>query len=172
MAAGPTYTPIATTTGNGATNTISFTSIPQTYTDLILICNAFVSSDAINMYTTVNGSGSGYSKTWMGGNGTSASSSRATSTSQWTMSDGPLGNGSSTAPMYMQMQFHNYSNTTTSKTMLARQHIVGATYNGVVASVNLWSNTNAINRIDIYCQSGSYYLRSDATFTLYGIAAA
>ena len=172
MAAGPTYEPIATTTGSGSSNTISFTSIPSTYTDLVLVCNAFVSSDAINMYTTVNGGGSGYTQTWMGSNGSATSKGRVSSSSQWTMSNGPLGNGSSTAPMYMQMQFFNYANTNKNKVMLARQSIIGATYNGTVASVNLWDNTSAINRIDVYCQAGAYYLLTGATFTLYGIAAA
>ena len=38
MAAGSTYTPIATTT-LGSAGTITFSSIPSTYTDLVIVLN-------------------------------------------------------------------------------------------------------------------------------------
>lgn len=165
-----TYVVLDTKTVTSSVASVSFTSIPQTYTDLVLICNFFCTNDSVNSYVSVNGSTAGYSKTNLAGSGSSATSGRQTSTSQWTMSDGPLGSGSTTAPMYMQMQFQNYANTTTYKTMLARQNIIGATYNGTVASVNLWANTAAINRIDVYPQSGAGNVAAGSTFTLYGIA--
>jgi hypothetical protein len=165
-----TYVALDTKTITSSVASVSFTSIPQTYTDLVLVCSFFCTNDGVNSYVAVNGSTAGYSKTNVAGSGSSATSGRQTSTSQWTMSDGPLGSGSTTNPMYMQMQFQNYANTTTYKTMLARQNIVGATYNGTVASVNLWANTAAINRIDVYPQPGSGNVATGSTFTLYGIA--
>ena len=57
-----TYEPLATTTGTGSSTTVTFTTIPQTYTDLVLVC-----SD-INAQTTDigvrfnNDSGSNYGR--------------------------------------------------------------------------------------------------------------
>ena len=39
MAAGNTYTPIATTTLSSSQNDITFSSIPSTYTDLVIVFN-------------------------------------------------------------------------------------------------------------------------------------
>ena len=66
------------------------------------------------------------------------------------------------------MQFFNYSNTTTFKTMIAR----GGRGNtdGLAFMCNLWRNTAAITSITSLTTSGNYIAGS--TFHLYGIKAA
>jgi len=169
-ASAATYVPIATLTGAGS-STLSFTSIPSTYTDLVVIANLFGSNDGVNTLINVNGNNSGYSDTWLAGSGSSATSGRDTASSAWVASHGPLGSGSTTAPFFMELHFQNYSNTTTYKTMLGRMNILGATYNGTVAGVHLWANTSAINQITFTLQSSATYT-GNATATLYGVKAA
>lgn len=165
MAAGSTYTPIATTTLGSAASSYSFTSIPSTYTDLILVFAG--SSSAGNApYFTVNGdSGTNYSTTALLGNGSAASSGRTSNQAVGYLGGFSVGIGTSQATMVIQ--FQNYSNTTTYKTVLSR---LSATQYEAEATVSLWRSTSAINRIDVGIGGATYSVGS--TFTLYGIAAA
>ena len=71
-----TYTPIATYNGDGSATTITFSSIPQTYTDLVLVMPIFTTVNA-NESVRINGdTGNNYSSTWITGNGSTAASSR------------------------------------------------------------------------------------------------
>ena len=168
MAAGSTYTPIATTTLGSNTASVEFTGISQAYTDLILICNAKNQGGAnYNLYGQVgNGSydtGSNYSSTFLGGQGSSAYSSRDTSASQMRLGIFSTSNFTPTI-----INFQNYSNTTTYKSTISRASDAGG---NVMAIINLWRSTSAINRIKLFVES-SGDLSSGSTFTLYGIAAA
>ena len=86
MAAGSTYTPIATTTLSSAQATVDFTGISSAYTDIILIANYGLSlPDESPMLRVGNGSidtGSNYSSTELYGTGSSAGSQR-TSYRDW-----------------------------------------------------------------------------------------
>jgi len=163
MAAGSTYTPIATTTLGSAAATVTFSSIPGTYTDLILI-GAFSCSAATGTAFNLNGdTGSNYSGTHIEGDGSSAFSGRnsnATNTG-WTYDTTSNGQVNGIA------HFNNYSNTTTYKTLLSRYNTPG-TQTG--ARVSLWRNTAAINTILITASSANF--NTGSTFTLYGIASA
>lgn len=161
MAAGSTYTPIATYTLGSNQATVTFSSIPSTYTDLVLIGNAKDSNDYTGLRVN-NNSSALYSRTILTWNGSSAGSSR-------TSGDTTLyigGNGTNfEVSIY---NFQNYANTTTHKTILGTQAIASSTS---VASVGLWRSTSAINEINIYSVSGSTLL-TGSTWTLYGIVAA
>jgi hypothetical protein len=165
-----TYEPIATTTLGSAT-TVTFSSIPATYTDLVLVVNGSTTrattSDTIRIQ--FNGdTGSNYSSTNLVGNGSAASSNRYSNETmpfvdgiRLTGTDFPL------ASMIIY-QVMNYSNTTTYKTILARGS--AADFN-VCAAVGLWRSTSAIN--SIYLQGDTVAnFAIGTTFSLYGIASA
>lgn len=162
-----TYEPIQTQTVGTAVATVTFTSIPQTYTDLVFIVSA-ASSVVQDPICRVNGdTGSNYSYTTLTGNGGSASSARATN--QGAMALNYFGSDSTTLGENTRIiNFLNYSNTTTYKTMLAK----GGRGNtdGLASMCNLWRNTAAITSVTFYTGSGTYSVGS--TFTLYGIKAA
>ena len=165
MAAGSTYTPIATTTLGSAASSYTFSSIPGTYTDLVLILSTKTSSSGAGVSVRFNGdTGSNYSWTEISGNGSAASSARGTNTTS-------IFNCGSTSTADFQagiMSFNNYSNTTTYKTVLSRGQ---DTTNGYVQShVGTWRSTAAINSVTVLANSGN--LTTGCTFTLYGIAAA
>lgn len=168
-----TYEPIATFTSSGSTGQFSFTSIPQTYTDLVLVfyARSTFSISLHQSYIQVNGSASGYSSTRLVGDGASASSSRATA--QTGMYPGALPGGSSTAGVFgaQTVHFLNYSNTSKFKTILAR---TGADLSGsgtTELAASLWSNTAAISSILLQNVDGVAFA-SGSTATLYGIKAA
>ena len=162
-----TYIPIATTTLGSAAASYTFTSIPQTYTDLILIAVPLATSNGQASFIRVgNGSidsGSNYSMTALGGNGTSATSIRRTSATEYGVEYLPAAD--TTSKDIIMVHFMNYSNTNVYKTFLSRSG--NASY-GTDTTVGLWRNTAAINQISI--TSGAYAVGS--TFSLYGILAA
>lgn len=160
-----TYTPIETKTLSSNASTVTFSSIPATYTDLVLVSSSTQSSGPVNSRMRFNGdSGSNYSRTWLAGNGTSAASGRNSNRTSYELDyfTSP-GTGNLTIVHVM-----NYSNTTTYKTAIDR---TGRAAEGTEAVVGLWRSTAAINAIE-YSLDGAGSFVTGSTFTLYGIQAA
>lgn len=168
MAAGSTYTKIATTTLGSAAASYTFTSIPDTYTDLVLIITHTQSVAGQSARIQFNSdTSSNYSLTEMRGNGSSALSSRTSNNStNWYAY---YSDGSTTVPTVSVINIFNYANTTTYKTFLSRS---GAADRATELLVGLWRKTpEKINRIDLSIDASATY-SSGSTFTLYGILAA
>jgi hypothetical protein len=160
-----TYEPIETHTLGSATNTVTFSSIAGTYTDLVLICSGTSTAD-IDISCRVNGdTGTNYSRTILSGNGSAASSSRASSINGFRLTSAAYWNSTSVAVTIAH--FMNYSNTTTYKTLLTRSNNAGV---GVDTQAELWRNTAAINQIEVFTTANNF--ATGSTFTLYGIKAA
>ncbi len=163
-----TYEPIATQTLGSAAATVTFSSISGTYTDLVLVATAASASGEPTISFQLNGdTGSNYSRTLLIGNGSSATSERASSSTQGRISNSTgltttLGANATIA------QFMNYSNSTTNKTVIARSN---TTLYATEAIVNLWRNTAAITSIALFTNSGVNFA-AGSIFTLYGIKAA
>jgi hypothetical protein len=165
-----TYEPIATTTTGSAARSFNFTSIPATYTDLVLVVN-LTTAAATNMRMRFNSNvATNYSTTHLEAGIGFTSSARETG------NDGGLidlyagnPNGGSTSISTYIININNYSNTTTFKNWLSRASNVGT---GADATVGLWRQTSAINAIEIYTSSGTGTISSGTVFTLYGIKAA
>lgn len=155
-----TYTPIATNTLASATSSVTFSSIPSTYTDLILIINGS-NTIAGGNYIQFNGdTATNYSVTFIYGDGTTAASSRSSSTNQ------PYAFYFNTVQGTAILNIMNYANTTTYKTTLSRSNSGDFTS----ARVTLWRSTAAITSILI--TNSAYQYSAGSTFTLYGIKAA
>jgi len=164
-----TYESIATNTLSSAAATLTFSSIPGTYTDLILICSMTGNTTSIDTRVVFNSdTGSNYSATRLMGDGTSATSNRS-SNRAW-IDLNYVGGVSSTAPATSILNIMNYSNSTTYKTTLLRANELGGTYQGTEAIVGLWRNTAAITSMTITASNDNF--KSGSTFSLYGIASA
>jgi len=161
-----TYEPIASTTLSSATNLITFSSIPQTYTDLRIVW-VFKSVSSGNYpflrfnnviestfsYTTLYGTGSAAgSQKSSNNNGAYLVSYAAASTTDWQMETIDIFSYTSS----------NY------KTILNRY---SGSSNFVSAGVNLWRNTSAITSINIQFDSEGN-MPVGTTATLFGIKAA
>jgi hypothetical protein len=163
MAAGSTYTPIATTTLGSAAASHTFSSISGSYTDLVLVIDGSVGSNCGIQMRFNSDSATNYSFTRMTGDGTTASSDRSTSIAHI-----ELAFYVSTARNINIVQIMNYSNSTTYKTVLNRAN--AQTVNvGTQAYAELWRSTAAITTISV---AASGNLSAGTTLTLYGIAAA
>ena len=167
MAAGSTYTPIATQTLGSAAASVTFSSISGAYTDLVLVCNTGVTAaGGYTLYMRLNGDTTTlYSGTRLSGNGSAAASYRASSLS-FIFAGLNLPN---TLTNNVIFQLMNYSNSTTNKTVLYRMNDASG---GVAAGVGLYRSTSAITSIELSAELGATTLLAGSTFTLYGIAAA
>lgn len=166
MAAGNTYTQIASTTLGTAASSVTFSSIAGTYTDLVLICDTKATSGTPNMRLQFNGdTGTNYSSTVLAGNGSSAASTRY-STIAYIGVD-YFGYSDTINFKNTIINIMNYSNATTNKTTINRANNAAT---GTDAIVGLWRNTAAITSLVIF-PSGSTYV-TGSTFNLYGILAA
>jgi hypothetical protein len=158
-----TYTPIYAQTLSNATSSITFSNIPTTFTDLVLVIEATSSADGNGISAIFNGDTSGsYSFTYFLGNGTSTLSGRSSGTSWMNLAN--VISARSTSRINIQ----NYSNATTFKTVVSRSSLSSkydVTYSG------LWRNTAPISSIRLNVEGGSNF-NSGSTFTLYGIKAA
>jgi hypothetical protein len=155
-----TYEPIATQTLGSAQASVTFSSIPATYTDLVLVTNANTVSGAENYaYVYFNSdTGANYSRTLLTGNGSAASSARFSNLIPITLQP--------TAKSNNILQVMNYANSTTFKTAIWRDNQTAAILS---AGVGLWRNTAAITTIAVTGFTAN--IQTGSTFTLYGIKA-
>jgi len=105
--------------------------------------------------------GSNYSMTIMAGNGSTAASVRGSNRTSIGLDY--YGAIDTTAKATYVVNFQNYSNTTTNKTVLLRSSTGYATE----ATVGLWRSTSAINTLSLY----GVTFATGSTFSLYGIKA-
>jgi hypothetical protein len=161
--AAPTYVKIASQT-SGAVSSVTFSNIPQGYTDLLLVCNAanntgngYLVQLQFNDDTSTN-----YSATRLHGNGSSVSSLRESGLPAawlaWT----------TTVFSTVKIDILNYSNAATNKTSISRWGTPAYRSGSWVA---LWRSTAPITSIKILSESPSVFT-SGSTFTIYGIKAA
>lgn len=164
-----TYILIASATvGSGGSSSVTFSSIPSTYTDLILKSSARsegTSSTAILL--RLNGSSSSGSNRGLEGNGASVSSYSDPSQSYLTnmvpsnYTSNTFSNGDLYIPNYnlsISKSSSSDSVTENTATIYALQNLQG----------NLWANTAAVTSITLV-PNGTNNIAQNSTFYLYGI---
>ena len=161
-----TYTPIYSQTLSSATSSVTFSNIPTTYTDLILVINGQCSSGGSqNTWLNFNSdTATNYSSVLLAGDGTSAVSTLNTNQTKGGFCG--LASGVNSTVIY---QIQNYSNATTFKTVLGRTTISNDL---VDARVSLWRKTPEVITTIAVGISGGVNYNIGTTFTLYGIKAA
>ena len=159
-----TYQALLTQTLSTAAASVTFNSIPQGYTDLVLVFNGklAIASDAsislqFNGDTTTN-----YSETILSGNGTSAISVREINQTGAIMGYVNQNDGTSI------INVMNYSNATTYKTVIGRG---GVAATAVRANVALWRKAPEAITSMVVGNNGGINFAIGTTFTIYGIAA-
>lgn len=187
MAAGSTYEPIQTYTLNNSQTTVTFSSIPQTYTDLVLMISARTDrNDQANRPTdlikvTYNGSTASYYSDTVLASSSSSTPFSYKEPNQGFLAVGAIPGAQSTSGQFGTSVFYifSYSDTNTYKTMLARGDNATSVGSGnyyMGAMVGFWrgstgSSTEAISSIALSPYVGPNFV-ANSTFTLYGIKAA
>ena len=159
MATG-TYTPIASITLGSSASSVTFSSIPQDYRDLVLISNSTVSVSYLLMQ--LNGdTGNNYHNVVMWGTGSSNDSSGNNYSALY------LGwRGEGTNIFMSKAQIMDYSATDKHKAALIRDDYPHS-YTDALAG--RWANTQAVTSIRLFELSGT--ILAGSTFALYGIEA-
>lgn len=166
-------TKIATVTvGVLGAASIDFTSIPGTFTDLILevsmrTSNSGTQDDPIYRFNSDSVSGH-YSYRFLYGTGSAAASANNTSTTFNYLGNCPSLTATSNTFGNTIVTIPNYAGSTTKSSSVdfVAENNATTSYQGIIA--NLWNQTSAINSISI-TSSTSSTIAQYSTATLYGV---
>ena len=164
-----TYVLIASNTvGSGGVSSVTFSSIPQTYTDLVIKASARNTDSGITYFTlTFNGNTSSYSGIRLEGTGSSSASYNLQTTAgiqpvyidSSTYTANTFGNSEIYIPNYTSSNYKSLSSDSVSEN------------NATAANMNmiagLWSNSSAVTSITLTSIAGNFVQYS--SFYLYGV---
>jgi len=169
-----TYTLISSNVLSSSAASVTFSSIPSTYTDLVLKASCRIADaggtntvDYTKWQVVLNGS-STHSRTNLIGNGASASSERATSegvllTIGSTQSDGSTANTFANFELYIP----NYASTTNKQMSAFGVSEQNGTTAFISSGAHLFQTSTAISSLTIYQNFGN--AAANSSFYLYGI---
>jgi hypothetical protein len=177
-AGGTAYESIASATGTGSSGTITFSSIPSTYTSLQIrgitkgstVSNGMVSS-TIRLN---NDSGSNYAYHALYGNATTVTAQGLATQPEGAIYYNSVLSGASVTNMVgaFILDLHDYASTSRYKTIRSFSggdlNGNGTSYVGLTSS--LWQSTSAVNSISIISLGGNWTTQTQ--FALYGIKGA
>jgi len=160
----PTYTLIDSTVLSSAASSVTFSSIPADYRDLVLVFE-FTNDTATNAqpYLRFNGdTGSNYHFVDALGYGSGTQSQSGTFT-YLNLGNGLAANNGET--LFSISSIQDYSVTDKHKAVLVRSN---KSDSGTLMAAGRWASTTAISSILIYASFGEF---SSGVFSLYGIEA-
>jgi len=157
----------SSTVGAGGASSIDFTSIPSTYTDLVLKVSARGSAGGPNgLFIAFNGSTSNFTGKYLQGAGTGTPSS--SSLARYigtevapTFTANTFGNAEVYIPNYASSNNKSFSADAVSEN--------NATEAYATLAAGLWSITTAINQVTLTISSGSSNFVQYSTAYLYGV---
>jgi hypothetical protein len=168
-----TYTLISSNVLTSTAASVTFSAIPATYTDLEIRISSRSNNSAVsqNVNMTLNGLGTSvYSYTLLSGNGSAASSARASSTTDTNPTDNPA--ATATASTFSNAVIYIPSYTASQNKPMSSFGVRenNTTAAGILTSAMLFSSTAAITSITISSSGGSTSFVADSSFYLYGIS--
>jgi hypothetical protein len=160
-----TYTLINSYTATGSVANIDFTSIPSTYTDLLVKASLRGSTNNnIDMLLQFNGVTTNYNFRWISGDGSSAGSATGA-----TSNGGFMDMNNNTANTFSNVEIYipNYLSSNYKSVSFDAVTENNATTAYSVMGASLWSNTAAITSVKLLPSPGNFVQYSTAY--LYGI---
>jgi hypothetical protein len=157
----PTYDLIDSTVLGSSAASVTFSSIPATYRDLVLVVSTIAVSASLQVEIELNDdTATNYFQVRMVGDGSSATSA-ANSREAFTLT--PAASIFEESFMGI-LQIMDYSATDKHKTALGRGNLPAQR---VIANASRWANTAAVNKLKIYTIANTY--PAGSSFYLYGI---
>jgi hypothetical protein len=164
----PTYTALANITLGSSASSVTFSSIPATYRDLVVVMNVGGATAASSRLRFNADSGNNYNWVFMNGSGSSTTSS--SQSNQNNLDIGAfIGLSATVGPYNLIAQIMDYSATDKHKTVLSRVNLTTDLYPGTTALAGRWASTSAITTVQLFPDSATSWI-SGSTFALYGIA--
>jgi len=160
-----TMVPLATQTLGSAAASITFSSIPGTYTDLRLVLTGTTSAGDYLTLQFNGDTGTNYSATGLEGTGTVAQSGSSTSASSITPQNATQ--TSTTVPVTLTGDFSSYAGGTNKSSLFAFSGDTNGA-GSVRLTVGLWRSTSAITSIKIFLTGASNF-STGTIATLWGI---
>ena len=168
-----TYTLISSQVLASSAASVTFSSIPATYTDLVVRASARDTQTGSVIYQSIqvqfnSDTSTIYSVTILSGNGSTSASSRFSSISHTIDNSGTNSDATTNTFSNTEMYFPNYLSTTSkpySEFAVAENN---ATYAGISATADLYRNTSPITSLKLSTNGGSFVQYS--SFYLYGIS--
>lgn len=159
----PTYVPLATVTLASAVSGVTFSSIPATYRDLVIVASSLTSTDTIGRIKLNPASSQTYLYCAIRGNGSSASGVASAGLGQGVLSS--TATAGTTKRLQLNIQIFDYATTNKDKTILSRGNEASTGTDGVLSR---WDNTEAVTSVQINAETGNWSI--GGRFDLYGIA--
>jgi len=157
----PQYTALANITLGSSAASVTFSSISQSYRDLVLIAQiGGTTGNYALAYLNGNTTSSNYSVVWMRGTGSAAGSSAGATS----LLDTGIGTDGASLGTNFMMNIMDYSATDKHKTVLTR---FNTTSDSVWAITSRFASTSAVTSVTLNLFSGSF--ASGSTFALYGV---
>jgi hypothetical protein len=153
-----TYEPIATTTAGSAVTSVTFSSIPSTYTDLVCVFHGATSAGVGGGLRFNSDTGNNYGYVRVYGDGAANTDSASNSNHL------PVSIIGTTTSMFIAHVF-NYKNTNLHKYAIGRSSWAQGTY--VAGNLGEWRDTSAITSVTFMNATYS----TNSVFTIYGIKA-
>ena len=167
-----TYTLISSVTvGSGGAANIEFTSIPQTYTDLVIQLSGRGTGAGGEVSATLqfNNNSSNYSSRWLRGSGAAASSGSDTyGTDEIYLFEMPAASATASTFQNGSIYIPNYTSSNNKSVSVDSVSENNGTTAWAYLTAGLWSNSAAITSIKFLIQIGNYAQHSTAY--LYGIS--
>lgn len=150
-------------------SSVTFSSIPSTYTDLKIVMSIRSNAATVynDLYMAFNSTSSGYSSTLLyGSNGGAASASNSGTTLPWS---GKVTGANATSNSFSNCEVYisNYTAAYSKSVSVDAISENNNSDNNMGFTTELWTNTAAINFIVFTPVSGSFV--SGSSFALYGI---
>ena len=161
-----TYEPIATITLGSAASSMTFSSIPSTYTDLRLVTVFRNTTSAADSWLNFNGVTTGllYSYQRLQGNGSTASAQNSVDNPGYPITP----NGQALSPNWSMTTLDLFSYAgSTNKSCLINTSIDLNGSGSTIFYAGLFRSTSAITSLSIYTNTANFAIGSTAT--LYGI---
>ena len=160
-----TYIPIATQTLGSAAASITFSSIPGTYTDLrlVLTCTTSVADSVIVQYNA--DTATNYSTTLLAGSGSAATSTYTTSATSIRLHN--VAQTSTSVPTTFSLDVFSYAGAT-NKTALATSATDTNGAGSVELTCGLWRSTSAITQVTLKLLGGNNFAIGSIA-TIWGI---
>lgn len=171
----PTYVALAKTVLTGSQASVTFSSIPSTYTDLVLFVSARqdTSSYYEQIYLEFNGSSTAvYSQTMVRANSATPASNRNSGQAYFNYLYEPGPSATSNTFSNVEIYIPNYAGSTNkimSSTSVSENNSSTDSQWWLDGAAHLWGNTAAINQIKLTASGAPGNFVSGSRFDLYGI---